>query len=715
MPGDVRAGRHATLSRFERLPTDPITIVLVAAQATLALALLFVLPGLTWGPLVLPGAPTPLHAIGRAVGVSLLIASAACTVLAAVGVLRPWAVVALLGTVTVAPFARARARSAARDAPRRLRCVGRWWLGALAGGAVVAVVVVARSIADAGADLLPSTSTAWYYMAVARLVAEAGSIPATIAEWGGARPFPTDYLPATTHAAAAIELLPGGLLVAVAWYRTAVLIAAAVLAALMLRRWFSTWIAVLGACLLLATVRLEAKFLDLRPETFGLVLALFTIWVTDRSMTDRSRRSAAVAVAAATGTFLAHAEVYLLLGPALGGLAAARILVGGGRLGIRVPRLAVLRPVGLAALVFVASFVVGSAINAIVAGEFRLVGYLTSARDVSQPIPVERIPPGWTFSGDPTWDFYVASVAPALDGQPPPSNFFGSALLPRSILNVWPGLDARGRGDLVTLGLLLATPLVVWPWLDHRRRRFIAAWWVFGAALLAGSWLFFTISHTYVPARIGPRRLMPYELVVPAMSAVLMLFVLDRLVRNGWRRLFPRRGAMVAAGAALALLTIAATAPAPPSSLAGPPDEPALSQVGYDALRWIDRNLPVDARILTNAYTDGSMLAVARRAAILDGRAVYLENPAFLAESTSLALGARVLFADPNGAAAGAYLADERVTYVLVATRGPNGNDVGGYLLMDTNLPALQESGRYTQVRSFGDGRVLLFEVRQAP
>ena len=697
------------------MPSDPITIVLVAVQATLALALLFVLPGLTWGPLVLPGAPTPLHAIGRAVGVSLLIAPFACTVLAAIGLLHGPVVAAVLVALTLAPLAVSRIRVAAREVPRRLRGHGRWWLGAAAALGMVGLVVVGRSIADAGADLLPSTSTPWYYMAVARLVAEAGSIPATIAEWGRARPFPTDYLPATTHAAAALELIPGGLLVAVAWYRIAVLAAATVLAALLLRRWFSAWLAVLGACLLLATVRLEAKFLDLRPETFGLVLALFTTWLADRAMTDRSRRSLAVAVTAAALTFLAHAEVYLLLGPALVGLAAARTFVGDGRIGVRLPRLAELRPVGVAAVVLVTSFILGSALNALFAGEFRLVGYVASARNVATPVPAERIPPGWTFSGDPTWDFYVASVAPALDGQPPPSSFLGSALLPRSILNVWPGLDARGRGDLVTLALLLAAPVLAWPWLDPRRRRFMATWWVFGAALLAGSWLFFAVSATYVPARIGPRRLMPYELIVPVMSAVLLLFGLDRLVRSGWRRLFRRRAAMAAAGVALAVLTIAAAAPAPPSPLAGPPDEPALSHVGYDALRWIDANLPSDARILTNAYTDGSMLAVARRAAILDGRAVYLEDPAFLAESTSLALGARVLFADPNGTAAADYLAGEGVTHLLVATAGPEGNDVGGYLLMDTNLAALRESGRYTQVRSFGGGRLLLFAVRPAP
>ena len=173
---------------------------------------------------------------------------------------------------------------------------------------------------------------------------------------------------------------------------------------------------------------------------------------------------------------------------------------------------------------------------------------------------------------------------------------------------------------------------------------------------------------------------------------------------------------MVAAGALLAVVTIGAAAPAPRTIFsAEEPDEPGLSIVGYDALRWIDANLPSDARLLTNAYTDGSILAVARRQAILDGRAVYLEDADFLAQSTSLVLGARVLFADPGGRAAADYLVSERVSHILVATVGPNGNDLGGYLLFETDLAALAGGGRYRQVHTFGDGRLVLFEVAHAP
>jgi hypothetical protein len=702
---------------------NSIDVALAAAQTTMALAILFVLPGLALGPLVLPGAPTPLHVMGRAIGLSLVIVAGTCTLLAWLGLLRVGPLVAALAVLTLAPVA----HPTVRTSLRRLMSGGRrrraWWVAGIAGLLVVGVTVVIPSRAAVGNDLLPMTSTPWYYMAVARQVAEAGSIPGTIAEWGQARPFPTDYLPSTAHAAAALELLPGDLLVAFSLYRLAILVAAAILAALLLRRWFSSWVALLGACLLLSTVRLEGKFLDYRPETFGLVLALFAIWAADRAMTDRSARSAVVALAAAVATFLSHAEVFLLLGPAFAGIAVARAVVGEGSAGLRIPRPAQLRPVALAGLILAGAIIAGSGLNAVIAGQFRLVGYVTASRTAPPPVPADRIPAGWTFTNDPTWNFYVASVAPALDGQPPPRNFLGSSLLPRAILQVWPGLDARGRGDLITLGGLVLIPLLIWPWLDRRRRRYLLAWWVFGVGLLVGSWLLFSLSSTYVPARVGPRRLMPFELFLPVMSAVLLLFALDRLLRPGWRLLLPRRGAMIAAGALLAVVTIGAAAPAPAtasatataSSVQSETDEAGLSAIGYDALRWMDANLPSDARLLTNAYTDGSILAVARRQAILDGRAVYLEDRDFLAQSTSLVLGARVLFADPNGPAAARYLADERVSHVLVATAGPNGNDLGGYLLFDTNLEALQHGGRYTQVRSFGDGRLLLLRVAATP
>ena len=237
-------------------------------------------------------------------------------------------------------------------------------------------------------------------------------------------------------------------------------------------------------------------------------------------------------------------------------------------------------------------------------------------------------------------------------------------------------------------------------------------WTVFGIAIFAGSYLLFAISHTYVPQRTGPRRIMPYELFLAVGAGVFLLWGIDRLAARGWRTLLPFRGAMLAAGTALAIVCTAMVSAGPVTALDDP--DPGITSVGYEAYRWIDANLPPDARILTNAYTDGALTALSHRVGIVDGRAVYLENPGFLHESTGLALGARVVFGDPSGPGAAAYLAREQVGYLVVAAPDATGADLGGYGLFTTDLTALRGDGRYTLVHTFGDGRLLLFRVGPA-
>ena len=60
---------------------------------------------------------------------------------------------------------------------------------------------------------------------------------------------------------------------------------------------------------------------------------------------------------------------------------------------------------------------------------------------------------------------------------------------------------------------------------------------------MAGAYLLFAISDTYVPMRTGPRRLMPYVLVLPVVAAVVLLGLADRFLRPGWRALLPRGAA----------------------------------------------------------------------------------------------------------------------------------------------------------------------------
>jgi hypothetical protein len=697
---------------------DLPALLLGTLQATIVLGSVFVLPGLVLGPLVAPGAATPLDRLGRAAGVSLLTVAPACMVLAWIGWLTPAAVVVALATLIVLPLIVRRPRSPLR---RPTGHAARWWIGAFIGTVAVAILTILPSRAMVGSALLPFTSTVWYYANLAVATGAARGFPPTLPEWGTERPFQTDYLPVTAHTAGFLELMPGDLLVNLELYRLALVIAGILVGTLLLRRWVSTWLAVLGACLLLGTARLEFKFLAYKPETFGLILALFGLWLLDRALIERSRRLAILAMLTAAVVFLSHAEVFLVFASGAVGLATARWLVapGGGPLGLRLPldkRLAATS--ATVAAVLLGGMLLGAIANAVVTGDARLAGYVFGrGASASAPAAPRRasVPDGWVQSGDPTWDFYVAAVAWNQLGDPPPTSFVDRRLLQRSTLQVWPGLDARSPSMLIVLVAVVGLPLLAWPWLGARRRRMVLTWWVFAVVLFVGSYVLFTMSDTYVPRRVGPRRLIPYELLLPVVSAVIVLWGVDRLVRPGWLALLPRRGAaMLAAGAFLAVLTAGMLAPAPSTPSDEPDREPGLTSVGYEAYRWIAANTPTDARVLANAYTDGSLAAISGRTGIVDGRAVYLEDPTFLADSTDLLLGARVAFADPDGAAAADFLASEGVDYVLVAGPEAQGSDLGGYRPFETDHESLADSGRYTLVRTFGDGRLSLYRVDTA-
>ena len=701
---------------------DPIALLTSAVLATMVSVLLFAVPGIALGPLVIRTASTPLSWAGRAAGVSLLVVLIECTVLAALGVLSAASVVAVTVVLSVLgllvrrptlrfPVVRARRRS---------------WLVAAAVGVVVALaLVIIPSHLGVRPDLLPRSSTSWYYLHLAQSTADLGAFPASVAEWGALRPFPTDYMPVTAHTAAALLLLPGDQLVRLEVYRLVVLALGVLFATVLFRRWVSSPYALAGAILLLGTVRLDQKFDGYRPETVALVLALFVLWVADRAFVERDRRLVALAVVGTAFVFLGHAEVFLILAAALVGLGIGRMLVAawgrGSRIGPRRPIGRVLAAPGLAFGIVVGGLVVGAAGGWLLTGEARVLGYVVGREAATATVPAERgrlgeIPAGWTFTDDPTWDFYVASVAPGLDGTQPPDSFTDSLLLPRSILLVWPGLDGRTRSGLVVLGLLVVAPFIAWPFLDPRRRRFLLGWAAFAAVLIVGSLILFELSHTYVPQRTAGRRLMPYLLVVPVVATTALLWLLGRVTVPASRALLPGRGRgrAVAVALALIILTTGAVSASARSGGASDEREAALSPAGYDAYRWMASELPADARILANAYTDGAVAAVSGRTGIVDGRAVYLEDPEFLAESTALALGARVVFGTPSAPGAASFLEREGVTHLLVATDPVDGTDLGGYLPFATDVAAIRADPRFRLVREFDEGRLLLFEVVDA-
>ena len=695
---------------------DPIALLTSAVSATMVSVLLFLVPGMALGPLVMPSASTPLARLGRAAGVSLLVVLIGCTVLAWVGVLSVASVVVLVIGVSILGLLVHRPHLRMPELRGRRRA---WWIAAAAGAVLALGLIVVPSHLGVRPDLLPRSSTTWYYLHLAQATADQGAFPAALGEWGALRPFPTDYLPVTAHTAAALLLLPGDQLVRLEVYRLIILALGVLFATLLFRRWVSGWAALAGAILLLGTARLDQKFDGYRPETVAFALALFTLWVADRALVERDRRLIALATVSTAVVFLCHAEVFLILCPALVGIGVARTLVvpgwRGGQLGLRRPTGRRLTAPALAVAIVVGGAALGVASGWGLTGGSKVLGYVADGGNTSDPATTRgrpgEIPAGWTFTDDPTWDFYTASVAPGLAGMPPPDAFTDSLLLPRSILVVWPGLDGRTRAGLVVLGALLVAPFLAWPFLDGRRRRFLLGWAVFGGLLIAGSIVLFALSDTYVPQRTAGRRLMPYLLLLPVATMTALLWVLGRVSAPAWRALLPGRGRALAAALTLAVLTTGAVSASPRADVTQGESDPALSPAGYGAYRWMAAELPADARILANAYTDGAIAAVTGRVGIVDGRAVYLEDPGFLAESTALSLGARVVFATPAAPGAATDLARARVTHLLVATDGPLGTDLGGYLLFDTDVEAIRADPRFHLVRDFDGGRLLLFEV----
>jgi hypothetical protein len=673
----------------------------------IVLLLLFALPGAALGPILLPGAASPLGRAGRAAGISLLAGTAVCTALARLGLLTAPALLASIVAISVGAFAIHPPRIRRPSARSR-----RWWAGSAAAIVLAAVLVVLPSRASIDSDLLPLSSTTWYYANLAERMASVGGIPDGLAEWGSTRPFQTDYLPVTAHTAGMLLVLPGDLLTDLEIYRLAILAIGLLFGVLLLRRWVSSWAALLGAILLFSTVHLEQKFVGYRPETVAFDLLLFTVWLADRAIVERTRRIVALAIVSGALVLLAHAEVFLILVAALAGIGVARAAVvpdtlRPGWLGLRLNiGRSGLRALGLTFVLVLGSIGLGSIIAVAATGQAGVFGYFGAFGGAPPaaiaPPDQSEMPAGWTLSGDPTWDFYVAAVAPDSVGTPPPASFRDSRILPRTVLRIWTGLDGRTQLGFAALIVLVAAPAIAWRWLDSRRRRALVVWLVFGLAVVLGSFALFAISDTYVPQRTGGSRLMPYLLFLPVTAATVLLWAAGRR----WRLLVPRPGARIAF-AALAVAAVWAVSVALP--LSG--RQPALSPAGYEAFLWMRQNLPPDARLLANGYTDGSIAAVTDRVGIVDGRAAYLESPRFRAEATALCLAARVFFATPSAAGARSFLTRERVTHVIVSTAGPLGVDIGGYPLFSTDAGGLAASPLLRLTRSFGDGRLLLYEV----
>ena len=322
---DRLVGGHAAGARLERLTMDPIALLTSAVLATMVSVLLFVLPGIALGPLVIRTASSPLSWAGRAAGVSLLAVLIECTVLATLGLLSAASVVVVTIVLSALGFLVRRPRLRLPAVRGRRRA---WFAAAAIGTAIALAVIVIPSHLGVRPDLLPRSSTSWYYLHLAQATADLGAFPASIAEWGALRPFPTDYLPVTAHTAAALLLLPGDQLVRLEIYR--LLIAGS------RRPVRDRPVPPLGLEPVRAgrrdppardgPPRPEVRWLSARRPSRS-CSPCSSLWVADRAFVERDRRLVGLAVVGTAVVFLSHAEVFLILAAALVGLGIGRTLV----------------------------------------------------------------------------------------------------------------------------------------------------------------------------------------------------------------------------------------------------------------------------------------------------------------------------------------------------------------------------------------------------
>jgi hypothetical protein len=632
-----------------------------------------------------------------------------------------------------------------------------------AGAAVVLALMVLQSHLSVRSEAtLPPGTTWWYYYQLAIEMFDARAIPSTIGEWGAQRPYPIEYLATTAHTAATAVFGGGVDLPFIEGYRLVVMALVAVSAYALWRRWLPAWWAWVAAILTVAATRISSRLVGYRPETFGLVLVLWSGWLLDEALARRSLRWGLLAGLVSGTAFHAHAEVWLLTGPLWLGIVISRIVTAIWRTDedgrrpttartavmttdateagvaaapaepratgaavhstaapteLRSPRGSVLRPAGVLASAAFAFILV--ALMAVAAGTGSRLAGLTD-----QPTTVVEQP-----AGDPTWAFFavINGFDPVL--FPPPGTFWDTYFQDPATAVPYPFVTLTEPLALLLVLGALAAVVVHLRRSTAKTRRLVITCVLFAVGIFVGSYVIWIFYDTYVPQRAGPRRILPFYAIGLAGLIALAAWTVARLVarvaarsiadggdRATWRTTLPkddiahlvdRRPVRALALRAVALfagiLLVGQLLPTHESLGSG---GRALSNDGYAALEWIRDNLPDDAIVLANAYTDGSVGAISRRTGWIDGRAPYLEDPEWLAEATVNVQTARDFFYDPQ-----IHGPPDGVDYVLAGRT----EDLAGYATMEVYWEGFADWDRVRVLREFVPGELVLFEILPPP
>jgi hypothetical protein len=692
-------------------------------REVIALSLTFFFAGFFLGWIVLP---QPLGRTNR------LFLSMALAVPATLLAAAPWVAThtlvawnVSLGMAALAALAAWRGRTHLATLPERLRHArkpGRprllpTLLIALALIATWLTVLVPEGVEDTGSGR-PNGTIVYYHWGIVGRVVEAGGLPATLPEWGKQREFPYEYAFSVIHGASTADLADDSGFVLEERYRIAMVICAFFAFFALWSRWLPSWWAWLATILSMNVSRIDTRLLVYKPEAFAFVLVVWSTWLFDEALERRSLRWGALAGLVLASSFLAHPVGSLLVAPLWGGVILGRACPwlcarwryrrgrGGGLDWASIRGAVPWRALASAALVFVVLF----------GGLRTIIG--TTGQELSQSkvagVDETRV----------VYNLAYVSANPFAQPRVPECNQpFGVYSTVRPFFSShasWFYFDIHARSSIFLMigALVLIGGAFLWqapPRLSRlpaSLKRALITWSLFGIGVYLLAVLICVYYSTWVPQRVGPMRLMPYWALIFPIFLAAVGWGAARLLTDGGsgigrlkKVLAPRLDGWMGAGVAVvpALLvsaaaiwtftTISATQDrGVPAFYISEPRAGGLSQGALDSYQWISENLPSNALVLANGYTEGALGMLSRRTGLLDGRTPFAQPNPWRAEAIRWLGQARAFFLSPTQTEV-----PGNAGYVLVAKQSVN---LGGSYF-PTDFAAVERDRSLEKVYSF--------------
>jgi len=502
-------------------------------------------------------------------------------------------------------------------------------LGRIVAVLAVAVVLVAPQLLAIAvrADSVP-VSTPWYFWGLAQGYADDGEIPTTVVEYGVETSALTDYAGFSAGTAALSFFSSGPDDIHAAQFMRAIALVGTALGFLLLARaWGASFVsAVGGGAVIMSFAYLSGKLSSYRPEGFGYPLMLIVPAFVVVYLRTRDRSTL---IAAAVGT-AALSQIHGISFTVCGALVGATFAT-------RIPALWRDRAPEIKAVALGVALIVGAwwAADLVISGRLTQTGKATSVPEISA-------------SGiDPTLEFMRA--VRTFPEEPFPET---GAEVARSVLELGLFVPSQQWGDNVYEAVVVVAVIIVLVGLATRTRGLgtLLGFAAVAVAIIVAICFAFQIGwDTYVPRRTGWYRFLGQALVfVPLLASA----ALGLARRARWSRV------LLVGWLGVAALAYGVTAKPLYDIHDTQPSREAL-----DAARNLD--LPPDAVLSTNAYSEGFVTAVLDRIAVTNGRGPY--HQAELLDTAIEQLdAARAFYADPVGERD--YLRESGVTHLLVST-----------------------------------------------